>query len=107
MRILALYPFLPYPVVSGAALRGCQVLDILASRHQVTLASFVGRDDSPSNLPSWKTYPLLAQEPVTVLRRSDEQLTPEGERLRALRPHSRFFVPQGMEFFDVAAMWNW
>jgi glycosyltransferase involved in cell wall biosynthesis len=106
VRILALYPFLPYPVVSGAALRGCTVLDILAPRHQVTLASFAGRDDSPAELPTWKTYPLLAQQPIIVARQLDEQLTPQAARLRALRPRSSFYVPEGLKFFDVPAMWN-
>jgi glycosyltransferase involved in cell wall biosynthesis len=106
VRILALYPFLPYPVVSGAAQRGCAVLDILASRHEVTLASFVGRDDSLSELRSWKTYALFARQPLTVPRQSEEKLSPEGERLRTLRPQSRISVPQGLDFFDTAAMWN-
>jgi polysaccharide biosynthesis protein PslH len=106
VRILALYPFLPYPVVSGAAQRGCAVLDILASRHEVTLASFVGRDDSVSELRSWKTYALFARQPLTVSRQSEEKLSPEGERLRTLRPQSRISVPQGLDFFDTAAMWN-
>jgi glycosyltransferase involved in cell wall biosynthesis len=106
VRILALYPFLPYPVVSGAAQRGCAVLDILASRHEVTLASFVGRDDSLSELRSWKTYALFARQPLTVSRQSEEKLSPEGERLRTLRPQSRISVPQGLDFFDTAAMWN-
>jgi polysaccharide biosynthesis protein PslH len=106
VRILALYPFLPYPVVSGAAQRGCAVLDILASRHEVTLASFVGRDDSLSELRSWKSYALFARQPLTVSRQSEEKLSPEGGRLRTLRPQSRISVPQGLDFFDTAAMWN-
>jgi glycosyltransferase involved in cell wall biosynthesis len=106
VRILALYPFLPYPVVSGAAQRGCSILDILASRHEVTLASFVGRDDSLSELRSWKTCALFARQPLTVTRQSEEKLSPEGERLRAFRPQSRISVPQGLDFFDTAAMWN-
>jgi glycosyltransferase involved in cell wall biosynthesis len=106
MRILALYPFLPYPVVSGAAQRGFYVLDILASKHEVTLISFVGRDDSPSELPFWKSYSLFAQRPITVPRQTEEKLSPEGKRLRALRQRSRVRVPEGLTFFDTPAMWN-
>ncbi len=106
MRILALYPFLPYPVVSGAAQRGCHVLEILASRHEVTLASFIGQDDSLSGLSSWKTYPLFTREPITVLRKTEEKLSPAGNRLREFRPQSRLCIPEGMNFFDTPAMWN-
>jgi len=106
MKILALYPFLPYPVVSGAAQRGCYILDILASKHDVTLISFVGRDDSPSDLRFWKSYSLFARKPITVLRRTEEEISPMGRRLRASRQRSRVLAPEGLDFFDVPAMWN-
>jgi glycosyltransferase involved in cell wall biosynthesis len=106
MRILALYPFLPYPVVSGAAQRGCYVLEILASRHDVTLVSFAGQDDSPAELSSWNACSLFAREPIVVPRQTDERLSAEGERLRALRRRSRLGLPEGVGFFDAEAMWN-
>lgn len=106
MRILALYPFLPYPAVSGAKQRGASVLDILASRHEVTLVSFFGRDDSPSDLTTWNTHERFAQPAVTVARQSDEELSPDGKRLRAMLPKPKFGMPEWLDFFDMPAMWN-
>jgi polysaccharide biosynthesis protein PslH len=106
MRILALYPFLPYPAVSGATLRGRSILDILATQHEVTLASFVGRGDQPSELPSWTTYPAFAREPLLVSRQPEEHLTAAGKSLRALLPQSRVGLPDWLNYFDTAAMWN-
>lgn len=106
MRILALYPFLPYPVLSGAAMRGCSVLDVLSSAHEVTLASFVGKDDRPSELPSWKTYPRFSQPPILVPRQQQEEITPQGQRLRTLGSGLAAFQPEMVRFFDSASMWN-
>src|ERR1700761_878704 len=106
MRILALYPFLPYPAVSGATLRGRSILDILATQHEVTLASFVGRGDQPSELPSWTTYPAFAREPLLVSRQPEETLTAAGKSLRALLPQSRVGLPDWLNYFDTSAMWN-
>lgn len=47
-RILALTSRLPFPPREGHQLRAWHVLKALASRHQVTLASFVREDDDPS-----------------------------------------------------------
>jgi glycosyltransferase involved in cell wall biosynthesis len=46
-RILVLTELLPYPLVSGAKIRAYYVLKHLASRHRVTLLSFVRAEDRP------------------------------------------------------------
>jgi glycosyltransferase involved in cell wall biosynthesis len=106
MRILALYPFLPYPRNSGARLRGCSILEILCSEHEVTLVSLLGRDDSPSQLLSWPLYTQFAQPPITAPARSTDELTTAGQTLRALRPASRLGIPEYLDHFDSPAMWN-
>ncbi len=106
MKILALYPLLPYPSISGAKLRGATVLDVLARTHEVVLASFVARDDDPSRLPEWATYPYFARPPVLALRRSDEVLSIEGKRLRANVPKLPLGIPACLAAFDSPAMWN-
>ena len=45
--ILYLTQVLPYPLSSGAKIRAYYVLRHLASRHRVTLVSFVRGDDGP------------------------------------------------------------
>ena len=47
-RILALTSRLPFPPREGHQLRAWHLLKAMASRHQVTLASFVREDDDPS-----------------------------------------------------------
>ena len=49
-RVLFLTQLLPYPLVSGAKIRGYYVLRHLASKHQVTLLSFVRSDDRPQDV---------------------------------------------------------
>lgn len=49
-RILFLTELLPYPLVSGAKIRAYYVLRYLATRHQVTLLSFVRADDRPGDV---------------------------------------------------------
>jgi glycosyltransferase involved in cell wall biosynthesis len=46
-RVLFLTELLPYPLVSGAKIRAYYVLRHLATRHRVTLLSFVRPDDRP------------------------------------------------------------
>jgi glycosyltransferase involved in cell wall biosynthesis len=106
MKILALHAFLPYPTISGATLRSASILNILASRHEVTLVSGVGSRDSPSELPAWKTYKRLAREPLLVSRKTDEELSPAGAALRKLLPQSRIGFPELLTYFDSPAMWN-
>lgn len=106
MRILALYPSLPYPLMSGTKLRGSAILDILTLRHDVVLASFVSPGESPSQLLSWKTYARFAQEPLTVPRESDEELSSAGKQLKAMFPRPRFGMPEWLDSFDSPAMWN-
>lgn len=81
-------------------------MDILATKHEVTLVSFLGRDDSPSQLPSWETYARLTQEPLLVSRQSSETFSPDAKKLRALTPGSRTGMPEWLQFFDTPAMWN-
>jgi hypothetical protein len=49
-RILFLSELLPYPLVSGARIRAYYVLRHLAQRHEVSLLSFVRRDDRPEDI---------------------------------------------------------
>jgi glycosyltransferase involved in cell wall biosynthesis len=49
-RVLFLSELLPYPLVSGAKIRGYYVLRHLAARHEVTLLSFVRADDRPEDV---------------------------------------------------------
>jgi glycosyltransferase involved in cell wall biosynthesis len=49
-RILFLTELLPYPLTSGAKIRGYYVLRHLAARHAVTLLSFVRPDDRPEDV---------------------------------------------------------
>ena len=49
-RILFLTELLPYPLVSGAKIRAYYVLRHLATRHKVTLLSFVRPDDRPEDV---------------------------------------------------------
>ncbi len=50
MKILLLTPQLPYPPHQGASLRNFNTLQYLASRHEVTLLTFLGADQSPLTL---------------------------------------------------------
>jgi glycosyltransferase involved in cell wall biosynthesis len=106
MRILALYPFLPYPATAGSKLRGTAVLDILTAHHEVIFASLLAREDSASQLLSWDIYSRFAQEPLTVSREVAEELSPAGELLRAKIPKPRIGMPHWMGYFDLPAMWN-
>jgi glycosyltransferase involved in cell wall biosynthesis len=106
MRILALYPFLPYPAAAGSKLRGAAVLDILTAKHEVIFASLLAREDSAAQLLSWELYPRFAQEPLTVSREVAEDLSPSGKALRAKVPKPRLGMPHWMEYFDLPAMWN-
>ena len=82
------------------------MLDILAAVHEVALVSFFARDDSEALLSSWKTYERFIQVPMTISRLSDEKLSPEGKRLKAMAPISRFGMPEFLGSFDLPAMWN-
>ena len=106
MRILALYPFLPYPAAAGSTLRGSAVLEVLVARHEVTLVSLLAREESASQLSSWHLYRKFAREPLTISRLEPEELSPAGEALRAETKTSRSSMPHWMEYFDLPKMWN-
>jgi glycosyltransferase involved in cell wall biosynthesis len=73
-RVLVLTELLPYPLVSGAKIRIYYVLRQLASRHQVTLLSFVRPDDRPEYIEHLRSF------------LSDVQTVPiERSRLRDVR----------------------
>lgn len=55
-RILVLTELLPYPLVSGAKIRGYYVLRHLSARHEVTLVSFVRADDRPEDVAHLETF---------------------------------------------------
>jgi glycosyltransferase involved in cell wall biosynthesis len=55
-RVLFLTELLPYPLVSGPKIRAYYVLRHLASRHQVTLLSFVRPDDRPEYVEHLRSF---------------------------------------------------
>lgn len=51
-----LTPYLPYPLVSGGQIRTYNLLKNLASKHQITLVSFIRRQDEKKYLVNLKPY---------------------------------------------------
>ena len=56
MKILMITPYLPYPLVSGGQIRTYNLLKNLAQKHQITLASFIRRDDEKKYLKDLKPF---------------------------------------------------
>lgn len=56
MKILMITPYLPYPLVSGGQIRTYNLLKNLASKHQITLASFIRREEEKKYLKDLKPY---------------------------------------------------
>jgi glycosyltransferase involved in cell wall biosynthesis len=55
-RVLVITELLPFPLVSGAKVRGYYVLRHLSARHQVTLLSFVRPDDRREDVAHLETF---------------------------------------------------
>ncbi len=66
-RVLYLTQVLPYPLNTGARVRQYYVLRYLASRHEVTLVSFVRADDKPEHIAHLQTV-CRAVHTVPMLR---------------------------------------
>src|SRR3990172_2274966 len=56
MKILMITPYLPYPLVSGGQIRTYNLLKNLASKHQITLASFIRDNDEKKYLKDLEPY---------------------------------------------------
>lgn len=67
-RILFLSELLPYPLVSGARIRAYYVLRHLAQKHQVSLLTFVRRDDQPEDIAHLESF--LERVHTVPMRRS-------------------------------------
>lgn len=56
MKILMITPYLPYPLVSGGQIRTYNLLKNLASKHQITLASFIRDPEEKKYLKDLEPY---------------------------------------------------
>lgn len=56
MKILMLTPYLPYPLFSGGQIRTYNLLKNLADRHEITLFSFIRREEEKKHIPELKKY---------------------------------------------------
>src|SRR3989338_10145678 len=56
MKILMLTPYLPYPLLSGGQIRTYNLLKNLSLKHDITLFSFIRRDDERKYIPELKKY---------------------------------------------------
>jgi glycosyltransferase involved in cell wall biosynthesis len=104
MRILALYPLLPYPLNSGGKIRAHQVLSALLQEHEV---HFFGLR-SEREQESAEQWPLATQfaAPPKIFVPGQGRLTPAGARLRDQRPWSICGVPQWVKQRDAPELWN-
>ncbi|QOW18796.1 glycosyltransferase [Lysobacter ciconiae] len=76
-RLLVLTTRLPYPPTEGHQLRSWHLLKALASRHEVTLMSFLRRDDEPAQagplrdiLAALETFPIPGERSPIALGRA-------------------------------------
>lgn len=56
MKILMLTPYLPYPLYSGGQIRSYNLLKNLSKKHQITLFSFIRREEEKKYLKNLKPY---------------------------------------------------
>ena len=56
MKILMITPYLPYPLVSGGQIRTYNLLKNLATKHQITLASFIREPQEEKYLKELEPY---------------------------------------------------
>src|SRR3989344_2972595 len=56
MKVLMLTPYLPYPLVSGGQIRTYNLLKNLASKHKITLVSFIREPKEKQYLANLKPF---------------------------------------------------
>lgn len=56
MNILMITPYLPYPLVSGGQIRTYNLLKNLSSKHNVTLFSYIRREEERQHIPALAPY---------------------------------------------------
>lgn len=56
MKILILTPYLPYPLMSGGQIRSYNLLKNLSQKHEITLFSFIRKDEEKKYLPELSKY---------------------------------------------------
>src|SRR3989344_1602327 len=81
MKILMITPYLPYPLVSGGQIRTYNLLKNLASKHQITLASFIRDSREEKYLKELEPY---CQKVIVFKRR--RAFSPVNVILSALTP---------------------
>ena len=81
MKVLMITPYLPYPLVSGGQIRTYNLLKNLASRHHITLTSFIRDDSEKKYLKELEPY---CQKVILFKRR--KAFSPINIFLSALTP---------------------
>ena len=66
MKILMITPYLPYPLVSGGQIRSYNLLKYLAEKHQITLVSFIRKEEEKKYIPQLGDF---CKDVKVVLRR--------------------------------------
>lgn len=56
MKIFMLTPYLPYPLLSGGQIRTYNLLKNLSHKHQITLYSFIRKNDEKRFIPELKKF---------------------------------------------------
>lgn len=56
MKILMLTPYLPYPLMSGGQIRSYNLLKNLSQKHEITLFSFIRKDEEKKYLPELQKF---------------------------------------------------
>ncbi len=66
MKILMITPYLPYPLYSGGQIRTFNLLKQLSKKHQITLISFIRKDEERTYLPLLDKF---TEKIITIKRR--------------------------------------
>lgn len=105
MKILALSPYLPYPLNCGGHLRSHHTLAALVDDHEVTFVAQV--KDPQQSYEGWSLATRFARPPLLVPRGTDPSHAsdPMCVRLRAAAPHPRIGVPRGISGHDFDTYW--
>ena len=111
MRILALQPYLPYPVDTGGNLRSHYVLSTLTNLHEVDLLSFSWEPSRQNQIADWNLHSRLRE--LRIIAPADPQAPFDPQRLsagaKALReciPGTWFGAPDWIRFHDIPEFWN-
>jgi polysaccharide biosynthesis protein PslH len=104
MKVLAIYPYSAFPLNHGGKIRGHQILESLATSHEITFVALGNKEDAAAA----KEWPLAKKFSRTIIVDPDsrEELTPEAARLRNARPNPLIGRPSWMRRRDLAQMWN-